>query len=181
MTIDLDWFLKEPASTDPSSPVYVKPINRPGAAIGDVLLGCGIVAPFERDGKGDFRNGCGQILVRASVERILGIVCMSDTTHGDLEWAPEFGSLIHRVKHANANDGTSDLARYYVIDALRIWEPRIDVHDARVDYIERNDPGSSPGMSCEIHLLYDIIGQRRGTGVLVPGVNQLVVLNNGFQ
>lgn len=173
------WLQPPETLPEPVSPTYVRPVDVPGTSLQDTVLGCGILAPFQRDGKGDFRNGCGVLAVQSSVDRILGVVSMSNTTHGDTEWRPEFGSLIDHIRHAPATEATAELCRYYVIDALRIWEPRINVHQASVQFVDRNDPGSSPGVACEIHLLYDILAQNRGAGVLFAGVNQLVTLNTG--
>lgn len=180
MTVSLKYTIPGQELPEPVRNPFAQPLTQRGALTRDVALGCGIIAPFQRDGKGDFRNGCGEAIIRASVERILGVVSMTDTTHGDQDWRPEFGSQIHRIRHANANDGTADLARYHVIDALRIWEPRINIVDAEVEYVQQVGANQRNGTAMEIRLLYDIISQKRGAGVLVPGVNQLVVLN-GFQ
>ena len=181
MTITLNWLFQTQSKPEPTGPAFVQASTRPGVGAGELALGCGIVAPFQRDGKGDFLNGCAEVLVRASVERILGVLAMSDTTHGDLEWMPEFGSLMDRIRHSNATEGVEDLARYYVVDALRIWEPRINIIDSLVRFVEHQEPGSPKGTAAEIDLLYDIVGKRRSTGVLVPNVNQTVTLVNGFQ
>lgn len=175
MPFDLDWILQSTTLPEPTAPAFVQPSAKPGVAVGDLSLGCGIIAPFQRDGKGDFHNGCAEDLIRASVDRILGITAMSDTTHGELEWMPEFGSLIQRARHANAGDALADLGRYYVIDALRIWEPRINVLDGLVTFEEQTPQVGPPGLAMVIDVLYHIVGKRGG--ILVPNVNQQVVLN----
>lgn len=190
MPQDLEWLLTTPTLPEPEATPFAQPTVRPGVSQADLALGCGIIAPFIRDEKLDFRNGCGAALIRASIERIVGVVCMTDTSHGDMPWRPEFGSLVTRLRHQHADDGTEELARYYVIDAIRIWEPRVSVKDAEVTYTGQIEtvvgssttPSSLPpesaalGTAMEIRILYDIVGRRRGSGVLVPNVNQLVTV-----
>ena len=45
---------------------------------------------------------------------------------------PEFGCRIHDLIFAPNDATTSGLARYYVEDALGMWEPRIDVTEVLV-------------------------------------------------
>jgi phage baseplate assembly protein W len=55
---------------------------------------------------------------------------------------PNFGCDIHTLVYAPANEATFSLMRYYVEEALTMWEPRIevrevliapDLHEGRVD------------------------------------------------
>jgi phage baseplate assembly protein W len=174
MAVDLKWLLDPPSLPEPEPAPFVPPIDRPGVSTADASLGCGLLSPLERDGRGDFKNGCGDDIIRSSVARILGVVSLTDSTHGELPWLPEFGSLTTRIRHASVSDGTADLARYYVIDALRIWEPRISVKDAAVSFV--GVPGTV-GTACEIRIVYNIIGQRRSTAATSENVSQVVTLN----
>jgi phage baseplate assembly protein W len=176
-TFDLSWNLVTNPGPEPEPAPFTPPAAVPGANLGQVELGCGIIAPFQRDGTGDWRNGCGEPIIRASVERILGVVSMSDYTHGELPWRPEFGSLANHLRHRAANEATADLARYYVIDALRIWEPRIAVLDAEAEYEDRQEPGAPPGKAMIVRILYNILGQIRGASTLVPNVLQTISFN----
>jgi phage baseplate assembly protein W len=45
---------------------------------------------------------------------------------------PEFGCRIHDLIFAPNEATTTGLARYYVQDALEMWEPRIDVTEVLV-------------------------------------------------
>lgn len=44
---------------------------------------------------------------------------------------PEFGCEIHDLVFAPNDAGTSGLARRFVIEALSMWEPRIDVLEVK--------------------------------------------------
>lgn len=49
------------------------------------------------------------------------------THKGERPMRPEFGCEIHDLVFAPNDPATSGLARRYVIEALTMWEPRIDV------------------------------------------------------
>ena len=118
-----------------------------------------------RDGRGDFEHGCGEAAIRASVEQILSVRCRTDTSRGEYPWKSSFGSVLYRLRHMGAEEGTSELARYYVVDALRIWEPRITVKGALVNFEENQTPGSPPGQILRIGVLYAILGRRRAADI----------------
>ena len=54
------------------------------------------------------------------------------TPVGQRVMRPEFGCRIHDLIFAPNDATTTGLARYYVQDALAMWEPRIDVQEVRV-------------------------------------------------
>jgi Bacteriophage baseplate protein W len=54
------------------------------------------------------------------------------TPIGQRVMRPEFGCRIHDLIFAPNDATTSGLARYYVEDALGMWEPRIDVLEVLV-------------------------------------------------
>jgi phage baseplate assembly protein W len=95
-------------------------------------LGAGIVRPFRRTEKADFASDSGPPEVASAVGQILG------TRKGSLPWRPEFGSDIELLRHM-ANDPTLvELARIYVEEPLRRWEPRIQLTDVSVTPITRD-------------------------------------------
>lgn len=53
------------------------------------------------------------------------------TRKGERPMRPEFGCEIHDLVFAPNDAATSGLARRYVIEALSMWEPRIDVLDVK--------------------------------------------------
>ncbi len=54
------------------------------------------------------------------------------TPIGQRVMRPEFGCRIHDLIFAPNEATTTGLARYYVQDALEMWEPRIDVREILV-------------------------------------------------
>ena len=59
------------------------------------------------------------------------IIMILLTPKGQRVMRPEFGCEIHELVFAPNNATTAGLAAYYVQEALRMWEPRIEVR--RVD------------------------------------------------
>jgi uncharacterized protein len=89
------------------------------------FLGFGLLRPFRRDQKADFAAAGGGALIRSAVGQILGTVGSSDFTQGELPWRTEFGSLLHLLRHQKNDRVLQELARVYVVDALKRWEPRV--------------------------------------------------------
>jgi phage baseplate assembly protein W len=65
-----------------------------------------------------------------SIQIILG------TPIGQRVMRPTFGSRLHELIFAPANPTTWGLAELYVNEALRFWEPRIEI----IDVVARTDP-----------------------------------------
>jgi phage baseplate assembly protein W len=59
---------------------------------------------------------------------------------------PEFGCRIHDLIFAPNDATTTGLARYYVEEALAMWEPRIEV----IEILIEQDPNNSGRMLIEI-------------------------------
>src|SRR4051794_584912 len=91
------------------------------------FLGFGLVRPFRGDGRADFLAAGGESVIRSAVGQILGTVGASDGTPGEIPWRTDFGSLLHRLRHQKNDSVLQELARVYVVDALKRWEPRIIV------------------------------------------------------
>jgi len=68
------------------------------------------------------------------------------TPKGQRVMRPEFGCEIHELVFAPNNATTAGLAAYYVQEALRMWEPRIEVR--RVD--ANPDPDSEGRLLVQI-------------------------------
>lgn len=96
-------------------------------------FGYGLIRPFKRDQKSDFAAGQGAALVIAAMGQILGTVASSEFSQGELPWRPEFGSLIHLLRHRPNTAALDELAHQYIIDALARWERRIVITDSSVD------------------------------------------------
>jgi phage baseplate assembly protein W len=89
--------------------------------------GRGAAYPLEASTTGGVRESSGARKVEESVRIILG------TQHGERVMRPTFGCNLRSLVFAPNNDATANLARHYVEDGLRRWEPRIEVMDVRVD------------------------------------------------
>lgn len=94
--------------------------------------GFGLLRPFRRDQKADFAAAGGEQLVRSAVGQILGTVGSSDFTQGELPWRTDFGSLLHVLRHQRNDNVLQELARVYVVDAIKRWEPRVVVTSVQV-------------------------------------------------
>jgi uncharacterized protein len=138
----------------------------------DDFLGRGLSIPFRRDRARDWASASGEALVRSAVAQVLGTVGASDFTQGELPWRTEFGSLLHLLRHQKNDVALREMAKVYVQDALRRWEPRIMV--TRLD-AERLD--DSQGSKLVLRLRYNVI-QRNvpGNQVLLEGIEQTIAL-----
>lgn len=133
------------------------------------FLGAGLLRPFVRDQKQDFANAAGVDLVRACVGQILGTRASDDSGEhqGELEWRPGFGSKLYLLQHRKG-PLLNELARFYVVEALSRWEPRVTSIRAAAtfDRLER---------SLTVDLVYDIIAANvAGNNVLFSDVEQSV-------
>jgi phage baseplate assembly protein W len=136
------------------------------------FLGFGLLRPFRRDRKADFAAAGGEALVRSAVGQILGTMASSDFTQGELPWRTEFGSLLHLLRHQKNDAVLQELARVHVADALKRWEPRVQLTSVQVT--RERDRGENV---LAIRLRYNIISTNvPGNNVILQGVEQLVRL-----
>ena len=123
--------LPDPTASPPSA-VAAAELDAPARGTGSEFLGFGLLRPFRRDLKADFAADGGERLVRSAVGQILGTMAGSDFTQGELPWRTEFGSLLHLLRHQRNDAVLNELARVYVVDALKRWEPRVVVTSVKV-------------------------------------------------
>ena len=136
------------------------------------FLGFGLLRPFRRDRKADFAADGGEAAVRSAVGQILGTMAGSDVTQGELPWRTEFGSLLHLLRHQRNDAMLQELARVYVVDALKRWEPRVVVTSVRV--VREQQDGEN---ILAIRVRYNIISANvPGNNVLFEGVEQRVLV-----
>jgi hypothetical protein len=134
------------------------------------FLGFGLVRPLRRDGRADWLAAGGEPLIRSAVGQILGTVGASDGTSGELPWRTDFGSLLHRLRHQKNDSVLQELARVYVVDALKRWEPRIVVTAVTVQREQHNGENV-----LAIRLRYDVIATNTpGNNVILYGIDQMV-------
>jgi phage baseplate assembly protein W len=101
------------------------------------IIGTGWAFPLRADGRGGIAMSRGDTDIEQAIRIILG------TAKGERRMRPEFGCGIHDLVFASNDEATWGMARYYVQDALEMWEPRIDIeaieatpnpdHDSRLD------------------------------------------------
>ena len=132
------------------------------------FLGFGLLRPFRRDLKADFAADGGERLVRSAVGQILGTMASSDFTQGELPWRTEFGSLLHLLRHRRNDAVLQELARVYVVDALKRWEPRVVV--TSVQMTRELQEGQNV---LAIRLRYNLVDRASGA-VLLQSLDQTV-------
>jgi hypothetical protein len=162
--------LPEPPATAPSAAATAE-VEGPARGTGNEFLGFGLLRPFRRDLKADFAADGGERVIRSAVGQILGTMAGSDFTQGELPWRTEFGSLLHLLRHQKNDAVLQELARVYVVDALKRWEPRVVVTSVKVTR-EEQDGENTLG----IRLRYNVISTNvPGNNVLLQGVEQKVM------
>lgn len=88
--------------------------------------GRGMSFPVQISGSGSIAEASGVDKVEKSIRVVLG------TQYGERVMRPLFGCNLKSLAFAPNNAPTANLARYYVTEGLRRWEPRIDVLDVTV-------------------------------------------------
>ena len=136
------------------------------------ILGFGAIRPFRRDQKSDFATAGGEALIRSAVGQVLGTMCSSDFTQGELPFRSEFGSLLYLLRHQRNDNVLQELARVYVVDALKRWEPRVVVTGVQVTREQQDGENV-----LAIRIRYDVIAINvPGNNVILAGVEQSVVV-----
>lgn len=165
--MDPTWqLLPDPLSRD----VFVSSESAVAPAVaraGGSLLGTGILRPFRRDQNGDFQSGSGAYLVRAAVGLVLGTICNSQTTYGELPWRTEFGSLLQLLRMRNNDGMLAQVAKRYAIDALTYWVPSVRVKETMLIPARKD--------RFYLKVVYDVVDQS-GARVLVEGLQTAVPL-----
>ncbi len=94
----------------------------------------------------------------------------SDFTQGELPWRTEFGSLLHLLRHQKNDRVLQELARVYVVDALKRWEPRVVV--TAVQVAREQQDGENV---LAVRLRYNVISTNvPGNNVILSGIEQTV-------
>ena len=124
------------------------------------LFGHGLLRPFRRGKNDDFQTGDGVALIRAAVGLVLGTVCDSSASDGELPWRTEFGSILQNLRQQNLDAAIEALARHYVVEALSRWIPAIKV--TKMQLAERDN-------TLFIHVTYEVVDPV-GRQVIVTGL-----------
>jgi phage baseplate assembly protein W len=94
---------------------------------GSDFLGTGWSFPPKPDGRGGMTLVSGDTDIDQAIKIILG------TPIGQRVMRPTFGSRLSELVFAASNPSTWGLAELYVSEALRFWEPRIEVVDVSAE------------------------------------------------
>jgi Bacteriophage baseplate protein W len=89
-------------------------------------LGQGMAYPLGVNPRGGIAVARHEEKVRQSIRLILG------TQRGERLMRPNFGGNLKTLVFAPNNAATANLARFYVEEALRTWEPRILVDEVQI-------------------------------------------------
>jgi hypothetical protein len=108
------------------------------------FIGSGWAFPIATDATGGIRLAQREQEIEQSIRLILG------TAPGERPMRPEFGCGVHGYVFAPVSPSTIGRIAQDVRDALRRWEPRIDIEDVQVV----SDPDDRSRLS--IHLSYSI-------------------------
>lgn len=131
------------------------------------FLGFGLLRPFQRDGRADFSAAGGEALIRSAVGQILGTIGASEITPGEIPWRTDFGSLLYRLKNQKNDTVLQELARVYVVEALKRWEPRIIVTDVAVGRLRQDGENV-----LAIRVRYNVISTNTpGNNVILSGID----------
>lgn len=148
------------------------PADRPMKRSAFAHLGRGVLRPFRRDEKNDFANAEGADLVRACVGQLLAMEASSENVRGELEWDPARGSQLYKLRHANNDAVLREMAKFYVTDALRRFEPRVRLTAIGVSGTYGPDGSLSVLL---IRVKYDLLSSNNAANqVVLSGVKQTI-------
>jgi hypothetical protein len=92
----------------------------------DEFYGRGLAYPLQVSAKGGLAESAGIRKVEEAIRVILG------TNYGERVMRPRFGCNLKNLMFAPNDSATANLARVYVEEGLRRWEPRIELVDLRI-------------------------------------------------
>lgn len=90
-------------------------------------IGNGLNFPLRTDARGQLALVTGSEDIEQSIRIILG------TRPGERVMRPTFGCRAHELIFEPISAATATLMQEYVYDALRMWEPRIEVADVNIE------------------------------------------------
>lgn len=91
------------------------------------FLGNGLSFPLRTNARGQVALVTGSEDIEQSIRIILS------TRPGERVMRPNFGCRAHELLFEPRSAGTASLLQEYVFQALRMWEPRIEVENVYVD------------------------------------------------
>jgi phage baseplate assembly protein W len=112
-----------------------------GDSRGKEYLGQGLAFPLHINARGELALATPERDIEQAIRIILG------TRPGERVMRPDFGCRAHELLFEPLNVGTETLMQQYVVEALAMWEPRIDVLGVNV-YVDKEMDG---GLWTEIY------------------------------
>lgn len=119
------------------------------------FLGKGFAYPLAINVKGEIQASSQERKVKESIQTILG------TQFGERVMRPKFGCNLKSLVFAPNDTATANLARHYVEDALKTWEPRILLDEV----IVKNDNKNG---QLVIHIHYKIKSTNESQNLVYP-------------
>jgi phage baseplate assembly protein W len=126
------------------------------------FLGSGWSFPLQVNARGGIALSRGESDVEESMRIVLA------TPLGERRMRPQFGCAVHDLVFATNDPTTHGLIRHHVLEALTLWEPRIEVLDIHV----RTDAAEPARVVTEIEYEVRATNQRRNLVYpfyLIPG------------
>lgn len=120
------------------------------------FLGNGLSFPLRTDARGQIALVTGSEDIEQSIRIILS------TRQGERVMRPTFGCRANELLFEPRSATTASLLQQYVQEALRMWEPRIEVTSIRVD----NDRANQGALLAEIE--YEIKATHDTRSIVYP-------------
>src|SRR5690349_17417907 len=99
------------------------------------FVGSGWAFPLRVNERGGIEMSRGARDVDEAIRLILS------TPVGERRMRPTFGCAVHDLVFAPNDSTTHGLIQHYVVEALGLWEPRIDVQEVRLHH-DPDEPGT---------------------------------------
>lgn len=113
------------------------------------FLGNGLSFPIRMNGRGEVMLVTGNEDIEQSIRIILG------TRPGERVMREDFGCRAYELMFDPRSAATISLLQEFVFDALRMWEPRIEVLSVNVTADEENDGALLAEIEYEIKAVHD--------------------------
>lgn len=116
----------------------------------DKFVNRGFSFPLSLDDQGGIASASGAEAIRMAVQTILG------THPGERLMRPDFGCPLRSLVFAPNNAATANLARFYVENSLKRWEPRIALDKVNVTNHIGSGDADDTGPALRIEVRYHI-------------------------
>jgi phage baseplate assembly protein W len=134
---------------------------------GKQILGVGWNFPVRVDRRlahevnAPFRGGGGIAMARHEEDIEQAIRIILSTAKGERRMRPTFGCDIHTLVFGPVNEATFSMLRFYVEEAITMWEPRIDLHEVVIE------PDNNEGR-IDLYLNYEVRATKDARTLVYP-------------